>query len=74
MRKPTLTFRGLRRQLIRKLQNALMSIQKMDLRESLRAGTLGVAGEYFAEGDDSDEAEAVETLLLRIDVVLEEKS
>lgn len=74
MRKPRLTFRGLRRQLIRKLQNALMSIQKMDLRESLRAGTLGVDGDYFAEGDESEEAEAVETLLLRIDVVLEEKS
>lgn len=65
--KPRFVFRGLRRQLMRKLQNALLSIQKMDLRESIRAGTLGVTGDYFADSDVSVEGLAVRHLLERID-------
>lgn len=70
MTKKRLVFRGLRRQLLRKLQNACLSIQKMDLRTFLKANEDDHPSFYFAETDTSKEAKAIQTCLDRVDELL----
>lgn len=73
-RVPRRVYRGLRRSLIRKLQNSLASILAMDARESIRAGAIDVDGTYFQPAGNTSVRAAITTLQNRCSEALLEKA
>lgn len=64
--KPRLQWRGRDRQILNKLRNALLSLQKRDARMNTLADEKGFPGFYFAESKTSSVYKAMIVLMQQV--------